>query len=448
MKRFSQLGIRVAFLLVLALGFQCVATPAPQQEQPPAAKAEAEESKAQASTESEEQLALLAAIQSSDNNPQLIIQNLESFLAQYPHSSRREVVLRTICSYALVANAPDAVVKYGRMLLEITPDDPKVLNLLVDALDRQNDPASRGLAIEYNEQLMKIAEGERDREAISGGGKETLDDWTKRIATLYARLGKLYRESGDAEKAAGNFEKSYETYPSASAAEQLGDLASIHGNAARALDNYLTAFAFPEENPDLAHRQEVRRKLGSAYLTQHHSEDNLGDLVLARYDSLMGQLSGRFSTRKNPNAGDQDPLKFVVEKLDGTPLPMAGYQGKVLVVDFWATWCGPCREQGPLLDQVADTFKSDPRIAFIALNVDEDRSGVGTFVQQAGWTVPIAYAQGLNEVLDVTELPTLVVFDRQGKIADREEGFLPGTFVEQLTQRLRKVLQGSTESKK
>jgi thiol-disulfide isomerase/thioredoxin len=435
-------------LLVLAFCFLAIARADPQQNERSAAKPEAGNSKTPTSADAKEQQFLADALQSSANNPQATIENLESFLARFPHSSRREVVLRTLCSYALVANAPDVTVKYGRMLLEMTPDDPELLNLLVVTLSRQNDPTSRNLAIEYNSRLIKITEGERDREAISGESKEPFDEWSKRIATLYSRQGMLCRESGDIGKAVSNYESSYAIYPTASAAEQLGDLTSMEGNSSRAIDYYLTAFAFPEEDPDLLHRQEIRKKLGSLYLIQHHSEDDLGNLILARYDSLMVKLAGRFSTVGDQNAGVQDPFKFVVEKLDGTPLPMAGYQGKVLVVDFWATWCGPCRIQGQLLDKVAEAFHNDSRVEFIALNVDEDHSVVGPFVKQAGWTVPVAYAKGLEQLLNVRGLPTLVIFDRQGRMVDREGGLIPETFVDELTQRLRKVLQGQAESNK
>ena len=198
-------------------------------------------------------------------------------------------------------------------------------------------------------------------------------------------------------------------------AEQQGDLASDQGrDSDRALDYYLTAFVFPDKNSDPAHRQEVRRKLGSLYVAQHHSEAGLGDLALSRYDILMTQVAGRFSGDKPQNADVQDPFKFVLERADGTPLPMAGYHDKVLVVDFWATWCGPCRVQGQLVDEVAKRFHANPNIVFLSLNMDEDRSGVPSFLKQTGWTVPMAYAQGLDQLLNVRELPTLVVFNRQG----------------------------------
>ena len=402
----------------------------------------------QASPDAEEQNALNEAFASAQNNPQIIIKNLQAFLDRFPHSSRREVVLRTICSYALVANAPGVIVQYGQMLLAMTPEDPKLLNLLIDALARQNDPASRTVAIDYTSRLVKIAETERDRAASSGDNESVSKQWTERIATTYAKLAGLFRDSGDIDKAMSNYEKSYAAYPTARVAEQQGDLASIKGDSDRAIDYYLTAFAFPDKNPDPGHRQEIRRKLGSLYLAQHHSETGLGDLVLSRYDALMPQLAGRLPGDKPQNTGIQDPFKFVLERADGTPLPMAVYHGKVLVVDFWATWCGPCRVQGQLVDQVAQSFRADPSIVFLSLNMDEDRSRVPAFLKQAGWTVPVAYAQGLDQLLNVRELPTLVVFDRQGQIVYRENGLDPQTFVEDLSKRLREALQESASSRR
>jgi thioredoxin-related protein len=96
---------------------------------------------------------------------------------------------------------------------------------------------------------------------------------------------------------------------------------------------------------------------------------------------------------------------------------------------------------------VAKSFHAEPNIVFLSLNMDEDRSGVPAFLKEAGWNVPVAYARGLEQLLKVKELPTLVVFDRQGQIVYRENGLDPQTFVEDLTKRLRETLQESAGSK-
>ena len=230
----------------------------------------------QASLDADEQSALNDAFRSAGNNPQIIIKNLEAFLERFPHSSRREVVLRTICTYALQANAPGVAVQYGQMLLEMTPNNSQLLTLIIDALARQNDQASRTRAIDYTSRLLAIAEGQRTRAAATDAGKDTREQWAQYIAGIYAQRAGFYRDSGDLDKAIADDEKSYATYPAAGVAEQLGDAALKKGDSARAADYYLTAFIFPDKSPDPVRRQEIRRKLGSLYVAQHHSEARFG----------------------------------------------------------------------------------------------------------------------------------------------------------------------------
>ena len=148
--------------------------------------------------------------------------------------------------------------------------------MLIEALARENDPASRTRAIDYTSRLVKIAEDQRDRASGAAGSHNTVEPWAERIAALYAQRAGFYRDSGDLDKAFADYEKSYATYPTARVAEQLGDVALAKGDSARAMDYYLTAFAFPDKSPDPAHRQEIRRKLGSLYVAQHHSETWFG----------------------------------------------------------------------------------------------------------------------------------------------------------------------------
>ena len=386
--------------------------------------------------------ALGQAVNSARSDPQVLIKNLENFLIQFPRSQRREQVLRTIFKQALQANDPHTAAIYAEKLLETHPDDPGLLSTLVELLERESNPTSLARAalyatrfIDYAEKMPKDPKPSADAPADQGNGTTAL-----MLASGYLMRGKVYAKSGQDEKAFADYEKSFAAYPTSQVAERLGELSVKKGDTKRALDYFATAFAFPEKTSDPAHRNELRKKLGSAYVAHYHSEKGLGDLILARYDELSHDLQLRFKTSAQPNAGVHDPILFVLERLDGSPFRLADYRGKVVVMDFWATWCGPCRMEGKVLDRVVQTFHNEPDVSFLAVNVDGERGGVASFVKQEQWKIPVVYAQGLDHFLEVTALPTLLIFDRQGRVVFREAGMDPDTFEKQLENKLRQVL--------
>jgi thiol-disulfide isomerase/thioredoxin len=389
----------------------------------------------------EEADALDLAVNSAERNPQALIKNLEHFLDQYPKSARREVVLRTIYREALQANDPQTAETYAEKLLEIHPDDPSLLSSLVDLLERESDAASLARAALYATRFVDHTE-----QLTSAGKPPGISDeqWQTNSALMratgYLMRGKVYAKSGENDKAYADYEKSYDAYPTSQVAERLGDLAAMKGDGDRALDFFVTAFAFPEKSADPAHREVLRRKVGSAYIAKYKTEKGLGELILARYDQLSRTLKARYQESGRPNAGINDPLQFVLERLDGSSVRLADFRGKVLVVDFWATWCGPCRMEGRALERVLQTFSHQPSAAFLAVNVDDERSGVPGFVKEEQWKIPVAYAQGLDRFLDVTALPTLLIFDRRGQVIFREEGMDPMTFEQQVEGKVRAEL--------
>ncbi|HEV2351633.1 MAG TPA: redoxin family protein [Terriglobia bacterium] len=389
----------------------------------------------------EEAAALDLAVNSAERNPQALIKNLEHFLEQFPQSLRREAVLRTIYRQALQANDPRTAETYAEKLLEIHPEDPSLLSSLVELLDRENDAASLARAAVYATRFIDHAE----KLAVTSKSPDIPEErWQETTALMratgYLMRGKVYAKSGENDKAFADYAKSYSAYPTSQVAERLGDLAATKGDGDRALDFFVTAFAFPDKSADPAHREELRRKVGSAYVAKNKTEKGLGDMILARYDQLSGSLKSRYQDYGQPNAALNDPLQFVLQRLDGSAVRLADFRGRVLVMDFWATWCGPCRMEGRALERVLQAFSNQPAAAFLAVNVDEDRSGVPNFVKEEEWKIPVAYAQGLDHFLDVTALPTLLILDRQGQVVFREEGMDPATFEPQVEGKVRAEL--------
>lgn len=139
---------------------------------------------------------------------------------------------------------------------------------------------------------------------------------------------------------------------------------------------------------------------------------------------LLAMLSAHAAARPGDSfAGGRAAPPFLLQDLQGDTHRLTDYSGKVLVVNFWASWCAPCREELPLLNQIWSQLDGES-VAMLAINVSDDREAVAAFLKD----YPIDFDVLLDQHGDisrrwkVTGLPTTIVLDPYGRVSHRLVG--------------------------
>src|SRR5262249_17758575 len=120
---------------------------------------------------------------------------------------------------------------------------------------------------------------------------------------------------------------------------------------------------------------------------------------------------------QSPLVGKPAP-DFQLKLLDGTAFRLSDYKGKTVVLDFWATWCGPCVQAMPVLEETVADFK-EQGVKLIAVNMQEDAKTIGRFLERTELHPAVALdADGVAaQKYAVSAIPQTVIIDAEGKVA-------------------------------
>jgi thiol-disulfide isomerase/thioredoxin len=269
--------------------------------------------------------------------------------------------------------------------------------------------------------------------------RDELDRGLGRALVLEARAtGNL----GRVEEALKLARASFDVYPTAESAREQGRWLQRSGKDAEAIVRYADAFTIPDPRTRDSDRARDRERMGDLYRKFHGSETGLGDIILQSYDRTTTLVKERELRLRqlDPNAQLTDPMQFTLSGLDGRKLAMKSLLGKVVVFDFWATWCGPCRVQHPLYEQVKRRFKERDDVVFVSVNTDEDRATVPEFLAGNRWDRNVYFEDGLAVALRISSIPTTLLINRRGEVASRMNGFNPERFADLLSERIEQAL--------
>lgn len=116
---------------------------------------------------------------------------------------------------------------------------------------------------------------------------------------------------------------------------------------------------------------------------------------------------------------------FALPTAEGATISLERLRGKVVYVDFWASWCGPCRRSFPWMNDLQQRYGPSD-VAIVAVNVDAKRDDAERFLRQYPATFAVVYdaTGGTPRAYDVKAMPSSYLIDRKGRIARIEHGFL------------------------
>lgn len=122
-------------------------------------------------------------------------------------------------------------------------------------------------------------------------------------------------------------------------------------------------------------------------------------------------------------------IDFSLKSLDGKIVKLSELKGKIVVIDFWATWCGPCKVSFPALQKITDKYKDNPNIVILAVNTweqvkgDERIAKVKEFIETNNYTFTVLFDEDVVNKYGVTGIPTKFIVDRYGKLQFKKIGF-------------------------
>ena len=385
---------------------------------------------------------LAEAIREANTSGYDLTRALEGHLRKYPQTPLRPDIYNLLAKAAVEIRDDARIIRYGEPALAATPNDVTLLDRVSRALLDAGGKENATRALDY----AKRFEGYVIRVPVPLGydAVKNQEDHDQALARALLYQSRANRILGDYDNARRTAALAYIAYPDEAAARAWSEALDLLGKHQEAIERLADAFAIADPQSSDDNRAADRRQLGEMYRKLHEgSEKGLGDEVLAAYDRTSATTAKRVSELRklDPNLGVTDPMNFTLTALDGGKLDLKSLRGKVVIFDFWATWCVPCRAQHPLYEELKKRFGDRDDVVFLSVDTDEDHQLVAPFLEAQQWSASnIFFDNGLVRLLTVSTIPTTIIADKQGRLASRMNGFNGDKFVGDIAARIEAIL--------
>ena len=168
---------------------------------------------------------------------------------------------------------------------------------------------------------------------------------------------------------------------------------------------------------------------------------SLRSLVLLRRLAAGAALlvvAGSATPAIAPSAAAPD---FTLRTMNGPNLRLAEQRGRVVMVNFWATWCGPCRQEMPQLDRLYQKYRASGFV-LLGVNVDDDARKAADVAAKLGVSFPVLLDtdKAVSKLYDLSTMPSTVLIDREGKVRYVHRGYLTG-YEDNYDKQIRELLK-------
>ena len=132
---------------------------------------------------------------------------------------------------------------------------------------------------------------------------------------------------------------------------------------------------------------------------------------------------------------------FALKSSSGENMRLSEHRGDVVMINFWATWCGPCRQEMPLLDELYTRYQ---RVGFnlLGVNIDDDSRRAMKMIEELGVSFPVLFdaRKEVSKLYSVEAMPVTVLVDREGNVRHVHNGYKPG-YEEKYLDQIRSLLR-------
>ena len=161
-----------------------------------------------------------------------------------------------------------------------------------------------------------------------------------------------------------------------------------------------------------------------------------------KYTLRAGGFAGLLMTAAvNADTNSGPAPDFALKSHSGDNLRLSEFRGEVVMINFWASWCGPCRQEMPLLDELYTQYQP-LGFTILGVNVEEDPSKANQLLKESPVNFPILYdnKSEVSKLYKVVAMPSTVLVDRDGNVRYLHQGYKPG-YEESYQQQVRALIR-------